>query len=191
MGLGVFAIVLVKALLLSHFPIIISASILTIALVGCLKYLVQVKRQARQDRDLFENNPWAKVQRWEHQVLVFAILPLLLARLISTCGAFAETAPGQELERLMFLGVSAIFLSMLRPDRSFFVGMCPRCKHPVPIVFQDLGSCLNCSEPLQHAYYAWVNGITSLSPSAGDLTSQGPHTGDVRGVEDSSGTKAG
>jgi len=176
LGVGVFAIIVVKALLLIRLPIFISATMLTIALAGGLKYLVQIKKQSSNDRELFETNPWAKVQRWEQQVLVFSILPLLFARLISTCGAFAEIPAGQEVERLLFIAVSALFLAMLRPERSFFISMCPRCKHPVPIVFRDLGSCLNCSEHLRYAYYAWVNGITPLQTQ--DADSQRAEQGD-------------
>jgi hypothetical protein len=52
---------------------------------------------------------------------------------------------------------------MLRPNRDLFVGMCKSCKHPVPIVFQDLGSCLHCDANLRIAYHAWANRLSLMS----------------------------
>lgn len=168
---GAVAVILLKVLMFAHLPRPLIIAILLFLVFGSRKFITQVRKQSDEDKALFAANPWAKVQRWEQQVLVFATLPLLLARSISVWGALAAFPPGEELTRLVFVVVSALFLGMLRPDRSFFVGMCKRCQHPVPIVFQDIGTCMNCDVNLRVAYYAWVNRLTP-PPLQPETTSQ-------------------
>lgn len=173
LALGAGGVIILKFLMFMHLPPAVLIAVLLFVVAGSRKYISQMSKQGAEDKALFATNPWAKVQRWEHQVLVFATLPLLFARAISVCGAFAELPPGNDVTRLVFIGVSALFLGMLRPDRDFFIGICKKCKHPVPIVFQDLGSCLNCDGNLRIAYQAWVNRISLMTePPEGDPDSK-------------------
>jgi hypothetical protein len=158
-GLGAGMVVLCKLLLFADLPNTLLVPLLLLALWASRAYVTQVITQTTQDKALFASNPWAKVERWEHQVMVFAMLPLLLARAIALCGDVAELSADHDHIRLLFIGVSAIFLGMLRPERSFFVGLCRTCKHPVPIVFQDIGSCLSCDVRLRIAYHAWTRRV--------------------------------
>ena len=159
LALSATVVILLKVLMFSHLPRGFLVAILVVVVWGSRKFITQVGKQTEQDKKLFSSNPWAKVQRWEHQVLVFAVLPLVLARIISVCGAFAVLLPEQEEMRLVFIVISALFLGMLKPDRSFFMGTCKKCQRPVPIVFQDIGSCLTCDANLRIAYHAWVYNI--------------------------------
>ena len=157
LGLGAALVVLVKILMFANLPPAFLMPLALVVLWASRKYVTQASTQTAQDKALFESNPWAKVERWEYQVIVFAILPLLLARAIALCGDLAELSADEESLRLIWIGVSALFLGMLRPDRAFFVGLCRSCKRPVPIVFQDIGSCLSCDVRLRIAYHAWVH----------------------------------
>jgi hypothetical protein len=159
LALSATVVILLKVLMFSHLPRGFLVAILVVMVWGSRKFITQVGKQTEQDKKLFSSNPWAKVQRWEHQVLVFAVLPLVLARIISVCGAFAVLMPEQEEVRIDFIVISALFLGMLKPDRSFFIGTCKKCQRPVPIVFQDIGSCLTCDANLRIAYHAWVYNI--------------------------------
>lgn len=167
LALGGGAVILVKLFMFMHLPPVVLIALLLFVITGSRKYISQMSKQSAEDQALFASNPWAKVQRWEHQVIVFATLPLLCARAISVCGALAELPPQDEATRLVFIGVSALFLGMLRPDRDFFIGICKKCKHPVPIVFQDLGSCLHCDVNLRIAYHAWANRLSLVTMQQG------------------------
>ena len=151
------AIILFKIFMFAELPPAVLGVIALVVMWASRKYLTQVSTQTARDQQLFASNPWAKVERWEHQVIVFAMLPLLFARAIALCGDLADLRSEDDNIRLLFIGISALFLGMLRPDRSFFVGLCRACKHPVPIVFQDIGSCLSCDVRLRIAYHAWVH----------------------------------
>jgi hypothetical protein len=157
LSIGAAVVILFKISMFANLPPGLFAPLILIVIWASRKFLSQVTTQTAHDKALFSSNPWAKVERWEHQVIVFAILPLILARAIALCGDLADLDADHEHARLIFLGISAIFLGMLRPERSFFVGLCRSCKHPVPIVFQDIGSCLSCDMRLRLAYHAWVH----------------------------------
>ncbi len=159
LAVSVGMVLILKVLMFSQVPRGILLLILAVVAWSSRKFITQVGKQTQDDKALFSSNPWAKVQRWEHQVIVFAILPLALARMISVAGALADLPADAQGERIIFIAVSAIFLGMLQPDRSFFIGTCKTCQRPVPIVFQDIGSCLSCDMNLRFAYHAWVHKI--------------------------------
>lgn len=157
--IGVCGIFLMKILTVTLLPGAAAALLTFIILVNAIKYLITLSKETKADRKLMEENPWARVQRWEHQLIIFATLPLLLARLIGICGAIADLPADSTAVRLAFTAVSALFLAMLRPDRSLFMGLCKSCKQPVPIAFRDLGCCLNCSLPLRVAFHRWTHRV--------------------------------
>lgn len=157
LGLSAGVVILFKIFMFAALPPTLLVLLALVVLWASRKYLTQASTQTDRDRALFASNPWAKVERWEEQVIVFAILPMLFARSIALCGDLADLSDGDAHIRMLFIGISALFLGMLRPDRSLFVGLCRSCKHPVPIVFQDIGSCLSCDVRLRMAYHAWVH----------------------------------
>lgn len=159
LALSAGIVVLFKIFMFVNLPPILLVALAVVVLWASRKFLTQVSAQTAQDRELFASNPWARVERWEHQVIVFAVLPLLSARAIALCGDFADLTAQDDYLRFVCIGISALFLGMLRPDRSLFVGLCKTCKKPVPIVFQDIGSCLSCDVRLRVAYHAWVRRV--------------------------------
>lgn len=165
-GLTGSAVILLlgKGLLAAKISPILTLIIFLIVASGLRSYMSTFLKQGEEDKQLFKANPWAQVQRWEEQLIVFVSLPLILARVIGLCGAFADVPPDLSSVRFVFLGVSALFLGMLQPNRPFFIGYCRRCKHPTPIVFQDMGCCLNCDAGLRMAYHAWINRIPFPPP---------------------------
>ena len=155
LGLGVA----LKMALVFNLPRAVAAIFLLILFPAVVKQIRDAHKQSKQDRELFSKNPWVKVQRWEQQMIIFVTLPLILARLIGVYGALALPPENEgEIFQVTFTLVSALFLGMLQPNRSNFVGMCKKCKHPVPIVFQDVGSCLQCDGMLRASYHAWIHG---------------------------------
>ncbi len=174
-GLGVA----LKLALVFNLPRAVATIVLLILVPSVIKQFRDAHSQSKEDRELFSRNPWIKVQRWEQQMIIFVAAPLILARLIGVYGALALPPDNEgELFRVTFTLVSALFLGMLQPNRSNFVGMCTRCKHPVPIVFQDVGSCLQCDGMLRASYHAWMHGQPfqcSQPPRA--PTTETPRTG--------------
>ena len=169
---GVSGIFLLKILIVFQLPNMVAAiPVMAILIAVGIKYFIQLSKEAKADRKFLEGNPWARVQRWEHQLLIFAILPLIAARLIGVCGSLADLPGHASAPRLTFTMVSALFLAMLRPDRSLFMGLCKSCKQPVPIAFRDLGCCLQCSAPLRVAFHRWAHRL-SLPPEENALTKQ-------------------
>lgn len=174
-------VLLLKILMFSQLPRGILLIIILALAWGSRKFITQAGKQTEEDQALFRSNPWAKVQRWEHQIFVFTVLPLVFARLISVAGALAAFPEGAEGARIIFFVASALFLGMLQPDRSFFIGSCKRCQRPVPIVFQDMGSCLSCDGNLRFAYHAWVHKLPPPS-SEPPLHPKPDTTGGDKGV---------
>lgn len=153
--LGVF----LKLAILFNLPKAAGALALLIIVPPLLRHIKTIKADSVAERELLSKNPWAKVQRWEQQLIIFVSLPLLLARLIGLCGVFIDPSTTHEWTPAIFTATSGLFLAILKPDKGFFIGMCQRCKHPVPIVFQDVGGCLHCDERLQLSYRAWFHGV--------------------------------
>lgn len=105
----------------------------------------KVVQDMRKERERFKAQPFAQVERWEEQVIVLSITPMLLARVISALGVIQTTTPESSLALLLpFSLVSITFLAMLKPSPQSFRGFCPRCRQPVPLVVVTLGSCSKC-----------------------------------------------
>ncbi len=167
-GLGVA----MKAALIFNLPRSLAVVILLFLVPALLKQFREAQTRNREDQELFSKNPWAKVQRWEQQMVLFVTLPLVLARLIGVYGALSIPPEGEgELFRVTFTIISGLFLGMLQPIRSNFVGICRKCKSPVPIVFQDVGSCLQCDGWLRASFHAWRHGQPFQLPSSNPPTS--------------------
>ena len=119
---------------------------------GVIKHAFQTYREGQQDIESLRNNAWFKVARWEQQLVIVSLAPMVLARAISLCGALSIVPEGSNHLRLIFFGTSFLFLLMLRPHKPLFLSSCKRCKQPVPIVLSDLGSCLGCDEELREKF---------------------------------------
>jgi len=109
-------------------------------LVG--RTIVQSIRQHNLERAALKGNPALQLRRWEEQLLVFLILPLIAARLISGLGLLVEEISISD--RITLFATSMVLLGMLKPRREHFATLCTRCKQPVPVVLATIGSCWRC-----------------------------------------------
>lgn len=150
----VFVIFAGKSLLLLGSSGIIPIVVTLIMLGLASKHALHAYREGLADRETLKSNAWAHVQRWENQLLIISLLPILLARAISLCGVIAYVPTEQSPLRWIFIGVSLILLLILRPQRGFFISHCSRCKQSVPIAFAELGSCMSCDQDLRDKYLA-------------------------------------
>jgi hypothetical protein len=123
-----------------------------IVLGGVIKHGIQTYREGQRDLERLRDNAWSTVARWEQQLVIVSLAPMLFARIISLCGAFSIVSEESKILRLIFFGTSLLFLLMLRPHKAFFLSSCKRCKQPVPIVLSDLGSCLGCDRDLREKF---------------------------------------
>jgi hypothetical protein len=89
------------------------------------------------------------IEQWQTQLITIFILPAMAARAIS----LTITLTDYSQDRMLWCGagmlMSALLLAMLKPKKEYFVGVCQRCKHPVPVVFVEFGSCPLCDETLR------------------------------------------
>lgn len=131
--------------------IFLGAALVIVALAITVSFRKSIKQQA-QERDLIADKPWLQIERWEAQLTILLLLPMLAARAISLCGAFVAGPPDAAIARLPFFLVGAAFLAMLKPDKRLFLGHCRRCKLTVPIVLVDFGSCVRCDQRLLASY---------------------------------------
>jgi hypothetical protein len=150
---GIFLALLLIALVLKPLMVGRVDNVATLVLVaflvlGAIKSAKHAIEKEKASHELFKNSPWSHISQWEAQLVTILGAPMMFARAVSlllTLGATADTAT---LSTLVGFLVSATLMTMLKPERRFFIGFCGRCKHPVPIVFVDYGSCPLCDERL-------------------------------------------
>lgn len=130
------------------FPVLVVA----VVLGGAIKHGMHTYREGQKDLERLRANAWSTVARWEQQLVIVSLAPMLFARIISLCGALSMAPRESTALRLIFFGTSLLFLLMLRPHKPFFLSSCKRCKQPVPIVLSDLGSCLGCDQDLREKF---------------------------------------
>lgn len=151
-----FVAVLTAGLLLK--PILVGRSDNVLALVlmiflvlGALKSIKHALEKEKATRELFKDSPTTHIAQWQAQLVTIVGLPFMFARGVSFLTTWGcESASSAPLAFVGFLSSCAL-LAMLRPDRRFFIGFCVRCKHPVPIVFVDYGSCPLCDDRLSQS----------------------------------------
>lgn len=131
---------------------IVSAFIIIALLSAAIRAIILAHREGIRDREHLLNDAWSHVQRWEDQVIIVFMIPLLAARITSFCGVFMSAPPENGALRAVLVGMGILLLCVVKPQKIFFIGSCPRCKHPVPIATVDLGSCLNCDEQLREKF---------------------------------------
>ncbi len=139
----------VKLLLIQTLTTRLGIIFTLLAGLAALGALVTSQAQHKERLQKLDALPKLKIAQWETQLVIFSIIPLLLARLLSTIGAlsvpeFGATSP---LSLSCFI-TSLILLLGLKPNRAAFVGICVKCKAPIPIAFVDYGSCPQCNQEL-------------------------------------------
>jgi succinate dehydrogenase/fumarate reductase cytochrome b subunit len=145
---GIALMASVKALLIPRLDNVIAIIFLLCVIFGVLKALRQAVKETKAVRDTHRDNPKMQIDQWQMQLVVIFLLPIIAARAISILLSAASTAP----DALRWCGAglltSGVLLLMLKPKISCFIGVCRTCKHPVPIVFVEFGSCPRCDETL-------------------------------------------
>lgn len=117
--------------------------------------LVVVRRALQQhqlDRAQLMKNPWQHIQRWEDQLLIITLLPMVAARTVGLCSSLTSPALHHSLFYPTCLVSSMLLLLLLRPQRAHFIGTCIRCKQPVPIAVASFGSCMQCDTQLRDSF---------------------------------------
>jgi hypothetical protein len=139
--------VLAKPLMVGRIDNIVALTLVLFLVFGAITSAKHALEKEKAARELFKESPWSHISQWEAQLITILGIPIMLARAVSS---FVTLAAGPETPLSAFVAflVSATLLAMLRPERRFFVGFCQQCKHPVPIVFVDYGSCPLCDERL-------------------------------------------
>lgn len=119
---------------------------------GILRSVQHARReQKQQDKDLRES-PWLQVTIWERQIVIISCIALAAARLISLFGSLSLQGTGVTPLSLGSFGASVLLLLCLKPNRSAFIGICKKCKTPIPIAFVDYGSCPSCDKGLEKLF---------------------------------------
>jgi len=125
----------------------------TVVIIALGAYMIghvkQTLREDELDRKQLTEDPVSHMKRWEQQVIIACLVPLLAARIIGVCGALCAARGEITPAFVIFLITSFAFLLMLKPQRAHFLGLCSKCKHPVPIVLSDLGCCMHCDQQLR------------------------------------------
>jgi hypothetical protein len=130
---------------LNSFAAFLVAGIFLLGIVSTVKHLLM--ESARRSQSL-SKSPWLYVMLWERQLVALFCLPIIAARLINLCGALSLGAAQKPYIGLTYLLASTVLLTALRPERSTFIGWCPSCRSPVPIAFEEYGSCPRCNKEL-------------------------------------------
>jgi hypothetical protein len=145
-------IIVLKILSLVQIGGVWGLAVLVLITAATLHGVAGALRTNAQHARAIKSDAWSRLLLWESQLVVLSLIPLLIARSISLLGAFSTSLDVSPTRFLLFFSVSVLFLAMLRPTKRLFVSFCKKCKQPVPIVFVDLGSCIQCDEKLQAAY---------------------------------------
>jgi hypothetical protein len=148
----VLLLIAAKLLVLPSIRTVVGALCATIVVVGALKGAQHVRQHQRQQTRELEDSPWLRVTLWEQQVVVIWCIALVAARLISLFASLSLNGTG--VSELSISGFAASFLLLLclKPNRAAFVGVCKKCKTPIPIAFVDYGSCPSCDKALQQLF---------------------------------------
>lgn len=120
---------------------LLAAAILLLGIISSLQHII---REGRAQSARLRSSPWLYVNLWERQLLIIFSVPMIAARLVSACGALSLGTSPHPIYGAIYVVVSVLLLLALKPDKTAFVGWCPRCKSPAPIAFVEYGSCPHC-----------------------------------------------
>jgi hypothetical protein len=116
---------------------------------GILRSIQQARQAQNKHAKELQDSPWLQVILWEQQIVIISCIALAAARLVSLFGSLSLKGTGVTSLSLGSFGASVLLLLCLKPNRSAFIGICKRCKTPIPITFVDYGSCPSCDKALQ------------------------------------------
>jgi hypothetical protein len=142
--------ILLKPLLVGRVDNAMTLVLVAFLALGAIKSAKQAIDKEKASREMFKDSPWSHISQWEAQLVTILGIPIMLARAVSICATLGVTADSSGLVPLVGFVASALLLGMLKPEKRFFLGFCERCKHPVPIVFVDYGSCPRCDKRLSN-----------------------------------------
>jgi hypothetical protein len=143
---GLVLMLSVKLLLLPRIDNAVALIFVLCVVFGAFKTFRQALKDTKSSRDTLSETPMSHIEQWQTQLVIIFLAPILGARAISLCLSLADVSKDHPLWWGGGIAISALFLAMLKPKRELFVGVCHRCKHPVPIVFVEFGSCPLCDE---------------------------------------------
>jgi hypothetical protein len=130
---------------LNSFVAIVVATIVVLGIVSSMRHMI---RQHRERALILDRSPLLQIVLWERQMVLLFTIPMLLARIISLCGALSLGNASSPAFAAGGFVTSTILLAALKPNRSAFIGWCPQCRSPAPSAFVEYGSCPQCNEKL-------------------------------------------
>jgi hypothetical protein len=142
------ALIAAKLVLLPSLNNIASLLFALILLAGIISSARHVMRESRSHAEALRTSPWLYITMWERQLVVLFSVPMVAARSISLIGALSLGSTPHPYFAVLYLATSVVLLLILQPQRSSFIGWCPRCKSPTPIAFVEYGSCPKCDAAL-------------------------------------------
>jgi len=137
-----------KFLALSNFRNIVGLIFSAILLLGIVTSLRHAIESARVHGQALKDSPWLQLSLWEKQLIIIFTIPIVAARLVSLLGALSVSNSEVSPLSIGCFGASVVLLLVLKPQRANYIGMCAKCKTPIPIVFVEYGSCPACNQEL-------------------------------------------
>ncbi len=138
-----------KLLVLPSLSSLLGALCAAIVLFGVFRGAQSIKQQRREQAKVLNESPWLQVTLWERQLVFIWGIALLAARFVSLFGSLSLQGTGITLVSTTCFTASLLLLLCLKPNRTAFVGVCKKCRTPIPIAFVDYGSCPSCDQDLQ------------------------------------------
>jgi len=149
LALIVALLITAKLLVLPSLTTFLGAVCSILVVIGALRGAMHVRQQQRRQTKELEDSPWLRVTLWEQQVVVIWCIALVAARLVSLFASLSLDGTGVTTLSVTCFAASFLLLLCLKPNRTAFVGVCKKCKTPIPIAFVDYGSCPSCDKSLQ------------------------------------------
>jgi len=145
---ALLAVLILKPLLVGRVDNVVALILLLFVVFGAIKSVKSALEREKATRELFKDSPLYHISQWQAQLVTIVGIPLMLARAVSLFTTWSSPPVEPSLAAIVGFMVSCALLAMLKPERRLFIGSCSRCRHPVPIVFVDYGSCPLCDERL-------------------------------------------
>lgn len=140
----------IKLALLPRIDNVVGLLFLLCIALGALKTFRQARKAEKPSVEESPATPLVHIEQWQTQLIIIFALPALTARAVSMVMSMADYSHDRIVWCAAGMLMSALLLAMLKPKKEYFVGVCQRCKHPVPIVFVEFGSCPLCDEKLRN-----------------------------------------
>lgn len=142
--IGIFSLIEISARVQSAASLISGA--ITLLLLGSLA--LSIARMVREKQKIDQQFSEDKVLWLEHlnrQLLLFQVIPLVLARAVSLTGALAAVISGGGTGTLFLpFSLALLLLALQKPSRPDFVTACPACARWMSRALDGLGYCPEC-----------------------------------------------